>query len=135
MDHHRQQITALTTALTIEDPTRFERSRTVGAYAGLVPRKHESGQLRRELGITKQGANSWRALLVNCAQYILGKRGKDCDLRRIGLAIASRGGPKQKKKAVIAVARRLAVVMHRMLADEKSYEFLRFPDRRLEHAA
>ncbi len=128
-------ITALSTVLTIDDPKRFKGSRSAGAYAGLAPGKFESGRIRRDMGITKTGSLLWRCHLINSAQYILSSRGKDCDLRRIGLEIASRGGPKGKRRAVVAVARRLAVMMHRMLIEHREFERLRFPERRMAFAA
>ena len=107
-------ITALRYVLTIEDPRRIERSRNVGAYLGLRPRQRQSGQGDPELRITKAGDRELRTLLVQCAQYILGPFGKDSDLRRWGLKLASRGAATAKKKAVIALARKLAVLLHRL---------------------
>ncbi|MCP4036369.1 MAG: IS110 family transposase [bacterium] len=85
-------ITALRYVLTIEDPRRIESSRNVGAYLGLRPRQRQSGQRDPELRITKAGDRELRRLLVQCAQQILGPFGKDSDLRRWGLQLASRGG-------------------------------------------
>jgi len=99
--------------LTIGDPHRFKSSRQVGAYLGLVPRQHSSGEKTPELGISKTGNVYLRQLLVNGAHYILGSRGPDCDLRRWGLRKAE-GGKNAKKRAVIAVARKLAVLLHRL---------------------
>ena len=123
-------ITALRYVLTIEDPKRIERSRNVGAYLGLRPRQRQSGQRDPELRITKAGDRNLRRLLVQCAQYILGPFGKDSDLRRWGLALASRGKATAKKKAVIAVARKLAVLLHRLWLTGEVYEPLRNTERR-----
>lgn len=115
-------ITALTYVLTIEDPARFRNSRQVGPYLGLVRRRWMSGDADPELHITKAGDAMLRRLLVNCAHHILGHFGQDCDLRRWGLKYADTGGKLAKKRAVIAVARRLAVLMHRLWASGKDYE-------------
>jgi len=99
--------TALTYVLTIEDPSRFRKSRMVGAYLGLTPRRDQSGASDKQLCISKAGNGYLRRLLVNCAHYILGRFGPDCDLRRFGLAIAAHGGKNAKKRAAVAVARKL----------------------------
>jgi len=122
-------ITALRYVLTIEDPRRIKRSRNVGAYLGLRPRQRQSGQRDPELRITKAGDRDLRRLLVQCAQQILGPFGKDSDLRRWGLELASRGKATAKKKAVIAVARKLAVLLHRLWLTGEVYEPLRNTNR------
>lgn len=104
-------VTALTFLLTIGDPERFARPRDVGAYLGLVPRRDQSGGTDKSLRISKCGNAYLRRLLVGCANYLLGPFGEECDLRRQGLKLAERGGRGAKKKAVVAVARKLAVVM------------------------
>lgn len=114
-------ITSLTFVLTIGDPTRFRRSRDVAAYLGLVPRRDQSGDSDPQLRITKAGDAYLRRLLVSAAQYILGPFGPDCRLKRKGLALAERGGPQAKKKAVVAVARKLAVMLLVLWRDEKIY--------------
>lgn len=116
--------------LTIGDPNRFKKSREVGPYLGLVPRQRESGQSAPELRISKAGDSFLRQLLVNGAQYILGYRGPDCDLRRWGLK-RSAGSKLAKKRAVVGVARRLAVLLHRLWVTGEVYE----PLRHLEVAA
>jgi transposase len=109
------ELTALAYVLTVEDPNRIVRSRSAGAYFGLVPGSDDSGEKHEQRRITKEGDRFCRRLLVSAAQYILGQHSKvDSDLRRHGLAIASRGGKNAKKRAVVAVARKLAVVMHRL---------------------
>ncbi len=118
-------ITALTFLLTIEEPGRFRSSRAVGAYFGLRPRRDQSGAIDKELPITKAGDIRMRRLLVQAAQYILGPFGQDCDLRRWGMKLAERGGRGAKRKAVLAVARKLAVLMHRLWVTGEVYEPLR----------
>jgi transposase len=116
---------ALCYVLTLEDPHRFTRSRAVGAYLGLCPRQRDSGAAHPQLRITKCGDPMLRRLLVNGAHYILGPFGPDCDLRRWGLALAARGGTNAKKRAVVAVARKLATLLHRLWLSGARYEPLR----------
>lgn len=118
-------LTSLLYVLTLEDPDRFGRSRAVGAYLGLRPRRHQSGDMDRQMRITKAGDRELRSLLVQCAHYILGPLGPDTDLKRFGLRLAERGGKAAKKRAVIAVARKLAVLLHRLWITEQPYEPLR----------
>jgi transposase len=118
-------VTALAYVLVLEDPTRFRRSRAVGAYLGLRPRRRQSGERDPQLGITKGGNPFLRRLLVQGAHYILGPHGPDCDLRRHGERIAARGGQNAKKRAVIAVARKLAVLLHQLWISGEVYEPLR----------
>jgi transposase len=118
-------VTALSYVLTVEDPTRFRSSRSVGAYLGLRPRRSQSGAQDPELRITKAGDHDLRRLLVGSAQYILGPFGPDTDLRRWGLALAARGQKNAKKRAVVAVARKLAVLLHRLWVTAEVYEPLR----------
>ena len=115
-------VTAMAYVLTIEDPSRFSKSRMVGAYLGLTPRRDQSGASDKQLRISKAGNRYLRKLLVNCAHYILGPFGPDCNLRGFGLAIAARGGKNAKKRAVVAVARKLAVLLHRLWASQQCYE-------------
>ena len=116
-------LTALTFVLTLEDPYRFERSRSVGAYLGLVPASDQSGDRDpREKRISKEGDEMLRKLLVGSAHYILGPFGSDSDLRRHGEKIASRGGKNSKKRAVVAVARKLAVLLHRLWITGEVYD-------------
>ena len=118
-------ITSLCYVLTIEDPERFASPRDVGAYLGLVPKRDQSGGLDKKLRISKAGDAYLRRLLVGCAQYILGPFGPDTDLKRHGLMLAERGGSRGKKKAVVAVARKLAVLMLTLWKYERDYEALR----------
>ena len=115
-------ITSLTYILTLEKPERFEKSRDVGSYLGLVPRQDESGETSKQLRITKTGDRMLRTLLVSSGQYILGPFGQDCDLQRFGLKLAERGGKNAKKRAVVAVARKLAVLLHRLWLTGEKYE-------------
>ena len=124
-------LTALAFVLLIEDPRRFKQSRDVGPYFGLVPRLDDSSDSTPQLGITKAGDELGRRLLVSAAQYILGPFGPECDLRRFGSAIAARGGKNAKKRAVVAVARKLAVLLHRLWVTEAAYD----PDRQSKRAA
>ncbi|MGP0099282.1 MAG: IS110 family transposase, partial [Terriglobales bacterium] len=101
---------ALTFLLTLEDPHRFRKSRDVGCYLGLQPGRRNSGQSEPQLHISKEGDPYLRTLLVQGAQHILGPFGVDCDLRRWGLNLAARGGRNGKKRAIVATARKLAVL-------------------------
>lgn len=116
---------ALTFVLTVEDRERFQKSRDVGGYVGLRPKRSESGESQPQLRITKEGDVYLRKMLVQGAHYILGHRGPDTDLRRWGLKLAGRGGKNAKKRAVIAVARKLAVLLHRLWVTGEVYEPLR----------
>jgi transposase len=118
-------LTSLAYVLTIENSDRFGKSRDVGPYLGLVPRQDQSGESSPQLHITKTGDKMLRRLLVTSAQYILGPFGEDCDLRRFGNKIAARGGKNAKKRAVVAVARKLAVLLHRLWVTAEEYEPLR----------
>lgn len=111
--------------LSVEDPKRFPRSRQLGSWLGLCPRTHSSGDSNPQLRISKAGDQRLRRLLVQGAQWILGPFGADCDLRRYGLRIAARGGKAAKKRAAVAVARKLAVLLHRLWMTGATYEPLR----------
>ncbi len=128
-------ITSLAFVLKIEDPRRFRRSRTLGPYLGLVPRRDQSGARDPQLRITKQGDPFVRRLLIQCARYLLGPFGKDCALRRHGLRIAERGGPHAKKRAAVAVARKLAVLLHHLWLTAEVYEPLHNLDEEHHRAA
>ena len=116
---------ALTFVLTVEDHKRFPKSRDVGCYVGLRPKRSESGERQPQLRITKEGDRYLRKLLVQGAHYILGWRGPDTDLRRWGLQLAVRGGKNARKRAIVAVARKLAVLLHHLWATAEVYEPLR----------
>lgn len=116
---------ALTFVLTIEDAGRFESSRDVGCYVGLRPKRSNSGEREPQLRITKEGDVYLRQLLVQGAHYIVSKRGPDTDLKRWGLKLAGTGDKNAKKRAVVAVARKLAVLLHRLWVTGEVYEPLR----------
>jgi transposase len=115
-------ITALQYVLTIGDPNRFTHSRDVPAYLGLTPRRHQSGSVEQQLRISKAGNKQLRSLLVQCAQYLLGRFGPDSDLKRWGARIFERGGKNSKKRAIVAVARKLAVLLHRLWVTGDTYQ-------------
>jgi len=115
-------ITALAYVLTLENPERFAKSRDVGPYLGLVPKQEDSGESQPQLGISKTGDTMVRKLLVGSAQYILGPFGPDSDLRCYGLRLCERGGKNAKKRAAVAVARKLAVLLHRLWVSGEVYE-------------
>ena len=120
-------LTALAYILIIEDPLRFSNSRKVGKFVGMVPRRDQSGETDKQLRITKAGNSFLRRLLVGAAQYILGPFGEDCNLRRFGLRLSARGGKTAKKRAVVAVARKLAVLLHRQWKNGEEYKPLYKP--------
>jgi transposase len=123
-------LTALTFVLTLEDPSRFAKSRMVGAYLGLVPAIDQSGDRDPQRRISKEGDEMLRRLLVGSAHYILGPFGSDSDLRRHGGKIASRGGKNAKKRAAVAVARKLCVLLHRLWVTAEVYDPLYNTHRR-----
>jgi transposase len=128
-------LTALTFVLTLEDPYRFEKSRSVGAYLGLVPAMDQSGDRDPQKRISKEGDEMLRRLLVSGAHYIIGPFGSDSDLRRHGEKIATRGAKNAKKRAVVAVARKLSVLLHRLWVTGEAYDPLYNTHRRRELAA
>jgi len=122
-------VTALAYVLTLEEAERFEKSRDVGPFLGMTPRRDQSGQTDKQLRITKAGNAYLRRLLVQCANYVLGRHGPDCDLRRFGLKLAERGGKNAKRRAVVAVARKLGVLLHSLWKSGEAYEPNRRPVR------
>lgn len=116
---------ALTFVLTVEDRQRFQKSRDVGCYVGLRPRRSKSGQSDPQLRITKEGDCYLRQMLVQGAHRILSARSPDTDLKRWGLKLSARGGRNAKKRAVVAVARKLAVLLHHLWVTGEVYEPLR----------
>jgi transposase len=124
-------ITALAYVLTLENPEHFAKSRDVGPYLGLVPKQEDSGESQPQLGISKAGDTLVRKLLVGSAQYILGPFGPDSDLRRYGLRLCERGGKNAKKRAAVAVARKLAVLLHRLWVSGEVYEPLGYASSRV----
>jgi transposase len=126
---------ALTFLLTLEDAHRFHKSRDVGCYLGLQPGRRNSGQSEPQMHISKEGDPYLRTLLVQGAQHILGPFGPDCDLRRWGLKLAERGGRNAKKRAIIATARKLAVLLHHLWTSGEVYEPLHNSQRAVAAAA
>jgi len=126
---------ALAFVATIGDPSRFLKSRTVGAYLGMVPRIHQSGKSNPALSITKCGDGYMRSLLVSAATRVLGPHGPDSDLRRFGERIAAQGGKRAKARARIAVARKLSVLLHCLLRTSEVYEPLRNNEEACTEAA
>jgi transposase len=122
-------VTALAYAVTIGAPARFQKSRDIGPYLGMTPRRDQSGESDKQLRITKAGDRYLRRLLVQSAQYILGAFGEDSNLRRFGLKIMERGGKNAKKRAVVAVARKLAVLLHRLWVTGEVYDPLYKPTK------
>jgi transposase len=125
---------ALTYILTLDDPYRFRRSRDAGCFVGLRPGRKNSGNSEPQMHISKEGDRYLRTLLVQGAHYILGPFGEDSDLRRWGLKLAERGGKNAKKRAVVAVARKLAVLLHKLWVSGEVYEPLR-NNHKVESAA
>ena len=126
---------ALTYVLTIEDPYRFPKSREVGCFLGLRPGRRNSGKSEPQKGISKEGDRYLRTMMVQGAHYILGPFGEDSDLRRWGLKLAERVGKNAKKRAVVAVARKLAVLLHRLWVGGEVYEPLRNSQKVLREVA
>jgi transposase len=126
--HGVGSLTALTYVLTLGNKQRFQRSRDVGCYLGLRPRRSQSGDRDPQLGITKAGNSYLRSLLTECANFILGPFGKDSALRRWGLELAAKGGKNARKRALIGVARKLAVLLHRLWVTQQDY--VPFPERK-----
>lgn len=115
-------LVAATYVLTLNGAQAVTHSRQVGAFLGLRPRRKQSGESDPQCRITRTGNNYLRSLLVQSAHYILGRFGPDSALRRWGLKLAASGGKRAKKRAVVAVARKLAVILHRMWSSGQPYQ-------------
>ena len=115
-------LTASTFVLKIADPGRFLKSRAVGAFLGLRPRQQQSGGQNPQLGITKAGDVYLRKLLVQSTHCLLGTYGQDTALKQWGLKLCQRGGSNAKKRAVVAVARKLAVLLHKLWVSGNLYQ-------------
>jgi transposase len=113
-------LTALTFVLTVGEPGRFAHSRDVGPFLGLVPRRRQSGEQAPHLRISKCGDRYLRKLLVQCAHVAMGRFGPDCALRRWALDHA-RQSRTAKKRTVVAVARKLAVLLHRLWSRQEVF--------------
>lgn len=118
-------LTSAAYVLTIADPNRFKHARDVGPYLGLAPGKHQSGKSNPQLGITKSGDTMMRTLLVQNAQYILRRSSPDTSLKRFGLRLARKGDKISKRKAVVAVARKLSVLLLALWKSGEKYEPMR----------
>jgi transposase len=126
---------AVTYVLTIEDSHRFRKSRDVRCFLGLQPGRRNSGESEPQMHISKEGDEYLRTLMVQGAHYILGPFGEDSDLRRWGQKLAARGGKNAKKRAVVAVARKLAVLLHRLWVNGEVYEPLHNSQGEVQAAA
>ena len=115
-------LVALTYVATLDDPRRFVRSRSVGAYLGLVPRSYQSGDRDPQLRISKAGDGELRRLLVGAAAYAMRKASPDCDLKRYGLRVAGGNSKRARARARVAVARKLAVLLHRLWRNGEVYD-------------
>ncbi|MGH8848700.1 MAG: IS110 family transposase [Candidatus Polarisedimenticolia bacterium] len=115
-------LTSMCFVMVIDDPARFSSSRSLGAYLGLRPRRRQSGECDPNMRISKAGDTLLRRLLVGSAHYILGPFGPDCDLRRWGLSMAAKGDKRARKRSLVAVARKLAVLLHRLWVTGEMYE-------------
>jgi transposase len=113
---------ALTFVLTLGDPRRFGKSRQVGPYLGMRPGRRNSGKSQPQLRISKEGDTYMRSLLVQAAHCILRSTAEDCDLKRFGLKLSKRGGKNARKRAKVAVARRLAVLLHHLWVNGEVYD-------------
>jgi len=128
-------LTALAYVLTLEEPERFWEGRMVGAFLGLVPRRDQSGRSDKQLRITKEGNAYLRRLMVGSAHYILGPFGPQSDLRAYGMRLMERGGKNAKRRAIVAVARKLSVLLYALWVDRTEYEPCRWSTRRSEQEA
>jgi transposase len=111
-------VTAVAFVAAIDDPSRFRRSRHVGAYFGLVPRRYQSGEVDRPGRISKAGDQLVRTLLYEAANALLTRSRQPSALKAWAEAIAARSG---RKKAKVALARRLAVMLHRLWRDGTAF--------------
>ncbi len=113
-------VVALTYRATVDQPQRFVHSRAVGAHVGLTPRRHQSGEIDYDGGVSKSGDTMLRTMLYEAAQSLLTQSGKWSWLKAWGMRVAQRRG---MRRAIVAVARRLAVVMHRMWVDGTEFRW------------
>ncbi len=112
---------------TIDDPKRFLKSHDIGAFLGLTPKQSQSGKVDKQLGISKEGDRYLRKLLVQSAHILVRDNSPDTDLKRWATDYVQRGGKNAKKRAIVATARKLAIVLHRMWVDDADYRPLRTP--------
>ena len=126
-------VIALAYVLFVGDPQNYSSAGRVGAHLGIVPKRDQSGDVDKQLGITKAGNQMLRYLLAQGANYIL-SRGPDCDLRRFGERICARGGKIARRKAKIAVARKLSKIMYVMWRNGTDYELFHKSQRVIVNA-
>jgi transposase len=113
-------IVAITFTTAVDDPARFRRSRAVGAHFGLTPKKYQSGETDVTGGISKVGDGMVRVVLYEAANVILTRSSRFSALKRWAIEVAKRRG---MKRARVALARKLAVVLHRMWLDDSEFRF------------
>ena len=113
-------ITALTYKAGVDDPSRFKRSRTVAAHFGLTPRRFQSGEMDIEGHISRRGDRDVRCTLYTAANAMLTRTSRWSSLKAWGMQLTKKRG---HRKAVIAVARKLAVVLHRMWLDDTQFRW------------
>ncbi len=113
-------VTSLTFKAAVDDPTRFKRSRTVPAHFGLTPRRFQSGDMDISGRISRAGDPQVRATLYNAAHALMTRSSKYSSLKVWGMQLAKKRG---HRRAVVAVARKLAVILHRMWIDETSFHW------------
>ena len=118
-------LTALAYLLTLGDAQRFSSSRMVGPYLGLAPGRRQSGDRDQPMSITKAGDQHLRWLLVQSANHVLRRDAPDTDLKRHGRKLAKGGSKIAKRIAKVAVARKLAVLLHALLTSGEAYDPLR----------
>ncbi|NNC64464.1 MAG: IS110 family transposase [Gammaproteobacteria bacterium] len=113
-------VTALTFKAAVDDPARFKRSRTVAAHFGLTPRRFQSGELDIEGHISRCGDREVRSALYTAANAMMTRSSRYSSLKAWGIQLAKKRG---HRRAVIAVARKLAVILHRMWIDETQFHW------------
>jgi transposase len=117
-------VIALAYTAVIDDPARFRRSVSVGAYLGLTPRRYQSGEVDTTGHISKCGDSLLRGYLYEAAAVLLYRDGRASVLKSWGLGLAKRIG---MRRAKVAVARKLAVIMHRIWSDQSEYRWTAIP--------
>ena len=127
-------VVAAAYVLTLDQPDAAS-NRSAGAFLGLRPGQSQSGESDPQRRISKTGDSYLRSLLVQSAQYILGRFGPDSALRRWGLKLASSGGKRGKKRAIVAVARKLAVLLHSMWRNRQHFQPFPQPEATTEQTA
>jgi len=113
-------VTALTFKAAVDDPSRFRRSRTVAAHFGLTPRRFQSGELDIEGHISRCGDSEVRSALYVAANAMMTRSSRYSSLKAWGMQLAKKRG---HRRAVIAVARKLAVILHRMWIEETQFHW------------